>query len=90
LIPIILKPHHPARLKTGNFRAKFLIESVANLRDNLRAMGAELVVRTGSPAEVIPQLATEYQVNEVYHHREVAFEETGISEQVEAACGRSN
>ncbi|QKJ28585.1 DASH family cryptochrome [Mucilaginibacter mali] len=83
--PYYFKTTPSGTLKTGNFRAKFLIESVQNLRDNLRAMGSELVVRIGSPTEVIPQLAAEYAVNEVYHHREVAFEETGISEQVEAA-----
>lgn len=71
--------------KTGNFRARFLLESVQNLRDNLRAMGSELIVCFGTPSVEIPRLAAEYQVNEVYHHREVAFEETGISEQVEAA-----
>ena len=83
--PFYFKTTPAGTLKTGSFRAKFLIGSVQNLRNNLRAMGAELVVRLGPPAEVIPQLALEYQVNEVYHHREVAFEETGISEQVEAA-----
>jgi deoxyribodipyrimidine photo-lyase len=71
--------------KTGNFRARFLLESVADLRKNLRAHGAELIIRTGNPAEILPQLCEEYQVNEVYHHREVAYEETGISEQVEEA-----
>src|SRR5476651_993036 len=83
--PYYFKTTRSGTLKTGNFRAKFLIESVANLRDNLRAMGSELIVRTGNPAEIIPQLAAEYHVNEVYHHREVAFEETGICEQGEAA-----
>lgn len=71
--------------KTGNIRARFLIESVANLRQNLRALGGDLIVRIGDPAELIPQLAQEYQVNEVYHHREVSFEETAISEKLEAA-----
>ena len=71
--------------KTGNLRARFLIESVANLRQNLRERGAELIIRYGNPAEVLPQLATGYQVSEVYHHREVAYEETDISEAVEAA-----
>ncbi len=71
--------------KTGSFRARFLIESVANLRSNLRSMGSDLIVRIGNPAEIIPQLAEEYQVSEVYHHREVAYEETAISEQVETA-----
>ncbi|MDB5135441.1 MAG: family cryptochrome, partial [Mucilaginibacter sp.] len=71
--------------KTGNLRARFLLESVADLRQNLQKLGGELIVRTGNPAELIPQLALQYQVNEVYHHREVAFEETAISEEVEAA-----
>jgi deoxyribodipyrimidine photo-lyase len=71
--------------KTGNFRARFLLESVADLRKNLQALGSELIIRIGNPAEILPQLAEEYQVNEVYHHREVAYEETDISEQVETA-----
>ncbi|MEN0056164.1 MAG: DASH family cryptochrome [Mucilaginibacter sp.] len=71
--------------KIGNFRARFLLEAVADLRKNLQAYGAELIIRIGNPAEILPQLAEQYQVNEVYHHREVAYEETDISEQVEAA-----
>jgi deoxyribodipyrimidine photo-lyase len=71
--------------KTGSFRARFLLEAVADLRKNLQGYGAELIIRTGNPAEIIPQLAEEYHINEVYHHREVAYEETNISEQVEAA-----
>jgi deoxyribodipyrimidine photo-lyase len=71
--------------KTGNLRARFLIESVADIRKNLQNLGGELIVRIGNPAEILPQLALQYQVSEVYHHREVAYEETEISEQVEAA-----
>jgi len=71
--------------KTGNIRARFLIESVADLRQNLQKLGGDLIVRSGTPAEIIPQLAQQYQVSEVYHHREVAFEETAISEEVETA-----
>jgi deoxyribodipyrimidine photo-lyase len=71
--------------KTGALRAKFLLESVANLRNNLQGLGGDLLIRIGNPAEIIPQLAQQYSVSEVYHHREVAFEETNISEQVETA-----
>ncbi|RVT98189.1 DASH family cryptochrome [Mucilaginibacter limnophilus] len=83
--PFYFKNKDCGGAKTGNFRARFLLESVTDLRNNLRALRSELIVRVGDPAEIIPQLAQQYQVNEVYHHREVAFEETGISEQVEAA-----
>jgi len=75
--------------KTGNFRARFLLESVADLREHLRSLGGDLIIRIGNPADILPQLAQEYQVSEVYHHREVAFEETGISEQVEAALWKN-
>ena len=75
--------------KTGPLRARFLLESVANLRENLRAVGGELIIRIGNPTEILPQLAEEYRVNEVYHHREVAYEETDISEQVETALWKT-
>jgi len=83
--PHYFRVNEDGTLKTGNIRAKFLLESVADLRRNLQALGSELLIVHGHPAEVLPQVAEQYQVSEVYHHREVAFEETGISEDVEAA-----
>lgn len=83
--PFYFKSTPAGSMKTGAFRARFLLESVADLRLNLRKTGAELIVRTGDPAEVLTQLAEEYHISEVYHHREVAPDETGISETVEAA-----
>jgi deoxyribodipyrimidine photo-lyase len=83
--PYYFKPNLSGNPKTGNIRVRFLLESVASLRKNLQGIGGELIVRIGNPAEILPQLADEYQVSEVYHHREVAHEETEISEQVETA-----
>ncbi|MFD0765597.1 DASH family cryptochrome [Mucilaginibacter lutimaris] len=83
--PFYFKTSALGALKTGSFRARFLLEAVADLRKNLQTFGADLLIRTGDPAEVLTQLAEEYQVNEVYHHREVAPDETDVSEKVEAA-----
>ena len=83
--PYYFKKNVSGNPKTGNLRARFLLESVADLRKNLKLIGGDLIVRVGNPAEIIPQLAEAYHVNEVYHHREVAHEETDISEQVETA-----
>ncbi|MBD1393077.1 DASH family cryptochrome [Mucilaginibacter glaciei] len=83
--PFYFKTDSTGALKTSSFRARFLLESVAGLRKNLQAFGADLIIRTGDPAELLPQLAEEYQVSEVYHHREVAPDETTISEAVETA-----
>lgn len=83
--PFYFRKNPSGNSKTGNLRARFLLESVADLRKNLRQIGGELIIRTGNPAIILPQLAEQYHVNEVYHHREVAHEETDISEEVETA-----
>jgi deoxyribodipyrimidine photo-lyase len=83
--PYYFRKNTSGNSKTGNLRARFLLESVADLRKNLRHIGGELIIRTGNPAEILPKLAEQYHVNEVYHHREVAHEETEISEQAETA-----
>lgn len=72
-------------LKTGKYRAKFTLESVADLKKSLQKLGGDLLVLSGKPEEILPQLVKEYQVDEVYHHREVASEETEISSEVEDA-----
>jgi deoxyribodipyrimidine photo-lyase len=83
--PFYFKTDATGALKTGSFRARFLLEAIADLRKNLQAFGAELLIRTGDPDEVLTQLAEEYQISEVYHHREVAPDETDVSERVETA-----
>ncbi|HEY8783228.1 MAG TPA: DASH family cryptochrome [Mucilaginibacter sp.] len=83
--PFYFRKNPSGNPKTGNLRARFLLQSVAGLRKNLQNIGGELIVRVGNPADILPQLAEQYGVNEVYHHREVAHEETAISEQVETA-----
>lgn len=71
--------------KTGVLRAAFLRENVAALRQDLRALGGDLIIIQGYPEKLLPQIAEKYNVDEVYHHREVADEETKISAFVEAA-----
>ncbi|MEI6065482.1 MAG: deoxyribodipyrimidine photo-lyase [Pseudanabaena sp. ELA748] len=39
--------------KTGIFRAKFLLESVVDLRKNLRSLGYDLIIRIGNPEEIL-------------------------------------
>ena len=71
--------------KTGLIRTRFLLESVADLRDSFKKAGGDLIIKIGKPEIILPELVSKYQVNEVYHHREVASEETRISADVENA-----
>lgn len=70
-------------LKTGFHRAKFLIESVAALCKSFQKFGGNLLVQIGEPEVLLPELVSKYEINEVYHHREVATQETAVSTSVE-------
>lgn len=71
--------------KTGVVRASFILDNVIALRDAFRQFGGDLHIAHGQPEDILPDLCREYGVDEVYHHREVAWEETQVSEQVETA-----
>jgi deoxyribodipyrimidine photolyase len=71
--------------KTGPYRAKFLIECVADLRKNLRERGSELVVRIGKPEEVLADLARKTGAKTLFAHQEVTHEELQSERKVCAA-----
>lgn len=70
-------------IKTGSTRAQFLLESVAALRQSFQQLGGDILILKGKPEDFLPELVSQYEVAEVYHHREVASEETAVSTQVE-------
>jgi len=70
--------------RTGIKRAQFLLESVSQLKQKLQNMNSDLMTFVGKPEEILPKLCAKYEVDEVYHHREVASRETQISEFVES------
>lgn len=72
-------------LKTGVNRAQFLIDSVLDLRNSFREKGGDLLVCIGNPEDLLPSIVEKFNITEVYHHREVAPEETKISSATEDA-----
>lgn len=61
--------------KTGNFRAQFLLESLQDLDNSLRALGSGLLIITGKPEVEIPKIVAQYRAQKVFAKREVAYEE---------------
>lgn len=72
--------------KTGRYRAKFLLEAVADLRARLRCVGADLVVRCGRPEDAVVEVARRAGAKEVFFHRQVSYEEQRVEDGVEDAC----
>lgn len=71
--------------KTGELRKAFIEQAVQSLKQDLLSIGGDLLTFEGYPEEIIPQLVQKYDVDEVYHHREIAKQEVNISEAVESA-----
>lgn len=81
--PRQFEPTPYATLKTGLNRTKFLLENVEALRQSFKNLGGNILISTGKPEDLLPQLVSKHEISEVYHHREVASEETAISTAVE-------
>lgn len=64
--------------KTGSFRANFLQASVANLRENLKKQGSDLVIRMGKPEIIIPELVTAVKITDIFYYAEVTAEEVQV------------
>ena len=68
--------------KTGKYRAQFLLESVTDLRNSLQKLGSNLIVRSGLPEEIIPNLVQELNIDAVYYHQEVTAEEVTVEKKI--------
>lgn len=72
--------------KIGSFRAKFLIESVTDLRKSLRKLGADLFILKGKPEEEVLSFALKYQVQAIFFSEEVTSEEKRVDKSLEKAA----
>ena len=54
---------------TGPYRAQFVIDAVADLRESLRAAGSDLIVRCGKPEEVWQQRMLLLRNTQPHMHR---------------------
>jgi deoxyribodipyrimidine photo-lyase len=71
--------------KTGNFRAKFLLESLEDLNTSLQKIGSQLVIVKGKPEEEIYKIAQKYSAKKLFVKKEVAEEELNTHDKVEKA-----
>ncbi|MCB0641030.1 MAG: DASH family cryptochrome [Phaeodactylibacter sp.] len=69
--------------KTGKYRAQFVLESVRELRENLRKLGSDLYVRFGKPEEEIFKIADSCKTSWVFCNRERTEEEVYVQDALE-------
>lgn len=70
--------------KMGGYRARFLIDSVLDLKERLRSVGSDLLVGYGKPEDVLPLL----EPHKVLAQRENTHEELLVEREVRQALER--
>lgn len=69
--------------KTGKHRAQFIIESIIDLRDSLRRIGSDLIVRVGKPEEEVFEIARKAKSSWVFCNRERTPDEVYVQDALE-------
>ena len=57
--------HHP---ETGSARVAFMVDCLRHLDEDLRRLGGRLIVRSGDPVKILPQLIEETQAEGIYSY----------------------
>jgi deoxyribodipyrimidine photo-lyase len=69
-------------------RARFLAESLADLRQHLRGRRADLIIRTGDPAAEVTRLATELNAHAIFLADDVSHYAARRRRHLERECAR--
>lgn len=73
--------------KTEKFRAKFLIETITNLKANLNALHIELFISTETPESGIKSLVERFKIQTIYLQKEWTSEEVSVLNKVKKSLG---
>lgn len=82
--PALLKRSNFGFRKLGKYRAKFLLESLQDLKENLRSENISLLVYFNSAENKIPQLCEQFSVDSIYKQKEWTLEEVSETNKVKS------
>ncbi|KAG8691739.1 hypothetical protein FRC11_011118 [Ceratobasidium sp. 423] len=80
--------------RTGRHRARFLVQSVFDLKSQLKSLGSDLGVYLGRPENVVPRLVHQFRdqgdtVEGVWLQQESASEEVSVERRLSRALGET-
>ena len=76
--------------KTEKFRAKFLLETIQDLRKNLSNLNISLLVYLDKPENVFPQIVSNFDISNIYLQKEWTPDELEISNNLKNIESLSN
>lgn len=75
--------------KTEKFRAKFLIETIQDLKSNLKKLNIELFVFNSRPEVSVAHLISDHQIQNVYSQKEWTSEEETVFNNLKSSVSNS-
>jgi deoxyribodipyrimidine photo-lyase len=84
LNPALLQKTNFGFRKLGVYRAKFLLESLRDLKQNLAQHNISLLVYVKAPEAIIPEVCEQFHIDTIYKQKEWTSEEVDEKERVEA------
>lgn len=69
---------------TEKYRAKFLIESVSDLKENLAKLNIDLLVYHDLPANVLPKVCEDFNITDIYVQEEWTKDERATESEVKS------
>jgi deoxyribodipyrimidine photo-lyase len=69
--------------KIGKHRARFVLESVQDLRENIQKLGGQLLIRIGRPESILAEMAQQIKASWVICNRERTQEEVIVQDGLE-------
>lgn len=69
--------------KAGKYRARFVIESIRDLRQSLRKLNSDLIVRVGKPEDILFEMAKVCKTSWIFCNRERTSEELTVQDILE-------
>lgn len=76
--------------KTEKFRAKFLLETLRNLKNTLAEKNISLLIYHELPERVIPQLISDYAISTIFLQKEWTRDEVRVNEHVKLNLKNQN
>lgn len=61
--------------RCGAYRWKFLVETLHELKENLRGIGGDLLILKGDPVTELTKLASKHNITDIYGTREMDYDE---------------
>lgn len=69
--------------RTGVHRMRFLLESLNDLKTHLQEKGSDLIIKKGHPADILVQLASQYNCASIFASKEYTDEEIKVEQLIE-------